>query len=481
MSKLCFGVTDVFIANNTPYNLKYRVVYTGKNKKLTRDKHYHIHGDEINSWDHAKVLSFNRFRVPRHSTHLFSVHVQFIKDGKPVGKEIILNHNLEKKRVMSHVAYGVDGSFYSRKGVKRIGSSPVQRKKGALKIDNRYVDVLYQDVTKNGAFHNVEYAFTLQPYENSKFDKMPTRLRVYHHNVFMRPRIIFRHDGQVERAKRIPREIAGAKPFKPDVVTFNEVFEKRALRHLVRNMEKEGYVHHTQVLAANSAKIINVAFSTIKSLFTKKNKRKYPTLSNGGVVVFSRWSIQKVDEITFGKELSSGFDSLVDKGCLYVRVEKLGVTYNIFATHMNVGDKKVQEGQLKVIKTFIGKQSIPKHEPIIIAGDMNICKVDPDSKDLYEKMLRILNVELPECRGYPYTFARGGRNILCNNQDLNSLYLDYIFFEKDHRFPKTAYSEVLNERMKYGPWINRSNHIYYKARWELSDHYPVYCYLEFEG
>ena len=248
---------------------------------------------------------------------------------------------------------------------------------------------------------------------------------------------------------------------------------------LIKQMKKEGYVYHTPVLAARSANLGNVIVAAIKSVFAKKSERRLPTITNGGVVIFSRWPIQKVDEVTFGKILCSGFDALADKGCLYARIDKKGVVYNVFATHTNVEGDAIKEGQIKVIKAFIDRQNIPKHEPIVIAADMNVCRNNPNAKHMYKKMLDMLNVTLPECRGCSCTFARGGKNVLCNDQHLPSMYLDYIFFKKDHRCPSVAYNQVSVSKMRYKPWNNRSNHVYYKGRWEYSDHYPVYGYLEF--
>ena len=475
------GTTDVYIANNTPYTLMYNVSCDMQsNNVLKNEALFQTYNNKIEPWAHGKVLSIDRRQIARHSTCIFSIIVQTIKDGALIGQKVFLRQIIKKKRLQQVLTYGVNDMLYTRAGYKKIGASPIGRKTDVLCLEDFKVDVLYQDIPKKGLYHDIEYAFTLQPFKNSMFDKNKNILRVYQHNLFMRPKIVFGYDGQIKRAQYIPQEIMGLQSIKPDVVTFNEVFEKKACKCLIENMKQCGYLYHTPVLANRSASVGHIAGSIFRYIFTKKGREKYPTLGNGGVIIFSRWPIEYIDEVTFGKSLSAGFDSLADKGCMYARINKKGKIYNVFATHTDSEDKIVREGQLAVIKEFIDKQCIAKYEPVIISGDMNICKIDPAAKESFNNMLNVLNVELPACKGYKYTFARGGRNILCDNQMLPSLYLDYIFFEKGHVCPKDSYNKILRPRMKSKPWNNNSNHPYYKGRWDFSDHYPVCGYFDFQ-
>lgn len=258
----------------------------------------------------------------------------------------------------------------------------------------------------------------------------------------------------------LPKEI---KKFDADVVTINEAFTRSLRRVLINRFKKNGYPYHTNV--AN--RVLTKAWSS-------------------GVMVFSKYPIQTTKDLqyTVKGNIVSNHDVMAAKGAQYVKVIKDGSVYHIFATHPNASyvfnqdtgvplhdiGRGVRRVQFKELKRFIDAQKISPHEPVIIAGDMNM-DMWTEQKQLpqhneYAYMLAVLNATDLEKTGHPYTFddqtnewTKHGRR-----------YLDYVLYSNGHRRPKRAMVNVVCLKTEGVTTCEKGREGFYR---DLSDHYPV--------
>lgn len=278
----------------------------------------------------------------------------------------------------------------------------------------------------------------------------PNTIDVISYNIQMFPKIkvgmllgsvCIKYCDELEKKIRA-REIAAHSSIRErDVVIFQEAFNNSRRTQIVDAL-RPLYPYQTKVVGSYS--------------FRQKH-------DNGGVIIISKWPISTASldnrERLFGTTcngtLGDGNDCLADKGVLYACIEKEGRPYHIFGTHLDAGngddDKNARRAQLRAIKDFINEKNISNTEPVIIAGDMNIDSIIPNSDLTY--MLNNLQATHPAKQGHCVT--SGGE------------YLDYVLNSNVHAQPTTSYNYV---------------HLAFGHRGRiLSDHYPVEGHFEFSA
>lgn len=465
-----YGWSDVMITNNSPFTLKLETTVKGE-KSLTKGKHYIIEKTVIKPLERARILRLGRNQIPKRTgkrtkSWYTTVVTPYDKQGKQAGTPIELTQTVVanlKRIIGSKVRYGV-----------KVKGKATEEKEKLVKLldwkfDDRPVDVYFDDYRRAGEhYFDFEYAFNVRPYRKATFDNNKDILRVMNYNIWMRPMGAFLFDGQVERAIMIPKAIPGI--FKdgkmPDVIIFNEWFELLSKAPLIKGMKKIGYPYHTKVVGKNFLKLGKV--------------------TDGGIVAFSRWRIIETSEMIFSK--CSGHDCKAAKGVVYIKIEKKGKIYHIFGTHLNAGNIEVQYSQMDEISKFIANQNIPKNEPVIIAGDLNVPKfesendkwlkvIEPlETRDHFENMLRKLDAPHPP------------HNAISTSTRKGAMFLDYILPVDGYQQPKKSENIVL----EYGsfsqtPWIKWEKGSLFKRiknvrelfstnwpiRFDLSDHLPV--------
>src|SRR3989338_6800381 len=165
-----------------------------------------------------------------------------------------------------------------------------------------------------------------------------------------------------QRVQEIPKHVA-----QYDVVAFNELWAGEVLH--------DGYVDEMLTGMLNQGYLF-----TCHPLHGKLTDKKF---LGDGVVVFSRWRIERCDYKIYSDNTTSGDDALAAKGVVYVRLDKLGKKYNIFATHLQAsGAQSLREAQGQELATFIKTQNISSNEPVIVMGDLNtncLSSADPNS------------------------------------------------------------------------------------------------------
>lgn len=228
-----------------------------------------------------------------------------------------------------------------------------------------------------------------------------------------------------------------------DVVVFQEVFDP-ILTAKFRSRVSETYPYLTEI------------------------PWKVGKILTGGSFIASRWPIEDQDSIVYDPCLADG--CLAGKGINYAKVLKGSNAYHIFGTHTHAytgeNDVATRFSQLAQLKALVDAKQIPYEEPVILAGDFNVDKLNFPQEHL--DFLELLNATEPEATGeYPYSYA-GPVNIYADDQ--YNEYLDYVLYSNDHIAPYISENKMLTPRsISEDHWNS----------WDLSDHYPVEGRFEF--
>ena len=186
---------------------------------------------------------------------------------------------------------------------------------------------------------------------------------------------IYISEGGDIRSERIPIESSKINNGDIDVITICEAFQKEYREKIWDGFSKLGWKYHTDVL--NS------------SVFQP----------NGGVTIVSKWPIVKTDQHIY--KAGIGTDKLASKGCMYVKINKNGKMFNVFATHLQAWNEQADQDtrvlQLKEMKTFAESQQISKNEAVLYSGDFNTDMINTPSE--VDQLINTLNSKLPKIIG----------------------------------------------------------------------------------
>lgn len=276
--------------------------------------------------------------------------------------------------------------------------------------------------------------------------KEKNKINILAMNTYMRPASIFRN-GQWKRAKLLPYLVSNY-----DVLVLSEVFDN-SIRLLLKIYLRKFYPYFSKPLGKDG--IIS---------------------QDGGVIIFSKWPLGKQNRPKHQrlfKKNCAGSDCWSDKGVLYTTLNKSGMTYHIFGTHTQAyqsdkSDIVPRRNQFHIISNFIKESNIPKRQPVIIAGDLNIDAIG--NKSEYNYMLELLNAIHPPMIGQVYSYDPNSNYFVKNQGQIKGEMLDYILVEKSHLKAIKSLNHIIKLKAFY-PWKNGIK--------DLSDHYPVQGYFNF--
>jgi endonuclease/exonuclease/phosphatase family metal-dependent hydrolase len=249
--------------------------------------------------------------------------------------------------------------------------------------------------------------------DSSDFDD-PNILNVMSYNIKLMPLVA---TDFFERGSLFPSNISAYQ----DVVVYQEVFSDSArTNYLTPAMEAEGFQYHTTIL--NDTALPNITSAT-----------------NGGVIIYSKWPIENEDEIKYNNcSNNSSWDCLASKGVKYAEVNKLGVHYHVFGSHMEAGgtiaDVQYRMEQYGEMRSFIDQQNISDGQGVIIAGDLN---TSPKDGVEYLAIQDSLEPVIPDHVGYfesTFSYADTGRVI------------DHVWASSNHLIPAEANNSVITFR-----------------------------------
>jgi sphingomyelin phosphodiesterase len=256
-------------------------------------------------------------------------------------------------------------------------------------------------------------------------------------NAFLLPRPWFRTD-QMARARWLTGHLSGY-----DAIVFQELFDDKARKLLLSGIAEE-YPYATRVVGRADTLI----------------------RQDGGIVIVSRWPIEKERAMTFGR-VCKAQDCLADKGVAYARIVKGNRRYHLFGTHaqsdFSGNSAMVREEQFQLFHSFVSSQIISGQDPIIFAGDFN---VDCNDFGEVERMLTLLDANIPEPCSSLYTW-NPSKNTLADGE--TSQFLDYVMLSKSYLQPLISRVEVLPLQSEF-----------YDKR-DLSDHYAVAGHFVFRS
>ncbi len=409
--------TKVYVKNFTPYTFYVqKTKQTGtplsnkKWKQLTRI---------IKPFSKAKILEFARdIGIKKNQNYIFETR---IKTNSPAlkNKVIKLFQKIKGKTIGSKMWWSFSTGRPSPRWTDKrtLWNSPLCLKRNYQDSENGPHDiVLRAKAVESGMFNNVEYVIGGKPrHKEYKVEpaRSPDKLNILALNVYlMEIKVagitIEKKPGIAKRASLIAQYIQGY-----DVIIFSEIFVNELRGQLLYNLKKYGYKYSTCILGSgflskrnkNKGRLGEVlnqpfivkfdhpSFGKIplytqgghgENLFTKGVLKP----SSGGIIIVSKYPITQAKEFIYK---SSGWseDRLEKKGAVYAKVNKMGKYYHIFGTHPEAVLEHIKLDQLRELKRFADLLHIPKSEPILFGGDMNI-----DTKDI-QKMLSILNAKNP--------------------------------------------------------------------------------------
>lgn len=257
-------------------------------------------------------------------------------------------------------------------------------------------------------------------------------------------------NGATDRAKEIPAHL---KPF--DIVVLQEAFNDEFLGNIENNLAST-HPYKTGVL-------------------NKPHNQDFQ--DDGGVAVLSRWPIVEKEAVKYTNCPCGSFIHSELKGVWYVKINKLGTFYHLFATHTTWNDgnnfNSSTGKQLQELKDFIQRKQIPSDQPVLIAGDLNIFEDGPG----HSQLLQTLDARQPYLlNNYWLPHSHDGR-LNTHVDDNETGTLDYILYSNDHLQPTRSYSKVI-PMMSMQTNVRSSKYPILIGRY-LSDHFAKQTHFEF--
>ena len=483
--------TSVFVQNNTPY--KFSIKIKQKAERLSK-KYWKKGAKKISPWGkRTKILYTGRDTgVKRKKKYAFYL---YLKPNVPNAKTLTLKVRLRGKWIGSKIWKTVGHDKYRDGNRVYTSNYNLGRNKPKLEISHKFY--------KAGTFNDILFVINPKRVISKKRNTInPEKITVLAYNTYFINNTI--SPGITKRSKIIPGIINDLAD--PDVIIFSETFHDNARKEILKRLKKYKYKYATCVVGAGFHMVKKVFDEPIKQPYIVdfnskrfKKDRKYQQggegdpssgflkggVLDGGVIIVSKYRITKAWEIVFKD--SKAEDTHAKKGAVYAKINKEGKNYHIFGTHPQASYKGVTEHketrkkQFASLKKFIDKMKIPESEPVILGGDLNMDLISKAGRKEVNNVLKQIKFSLPKIIGHKYSHDNTTNDFLDPKAEKPQL-LDYILYSKNHLQPKRATAEVLIPRTKR-PWcakILRSDSSWKKGQFDLSDHYPVAGYFEYQ-
>lgn len=242
------------------------------------------------------------------------------------------------------------------------------------------------------------------------------------YNVFCRSNLLF-SDSQNLRAKLIPKALVKY-PKDIDCILIQEIFAECSEKKMDKKMKQYGFKYKSKKAGRKPL---------LKCMcFCGK-------VDDSGLKIYSKYPIIEQAELIF--ENSVPIDSIANKGCLYVKIEKDGEKINVLNTHLQAGGgNDIRLKQLEEIEYFLRILNLPKDEPVIIGGDFNIDVND----SAFQEGMNIINMKNI---GLDYLTFNKERNDLQkrnNPRKGTQSQIDHICIHKEHKQMGYQYMNFFN-------------------------------------
>lgn len=422
-----FAIGNVYIQNNTSLQLSLHTVQSGYNQ-LDKGSQWNQTSSSLSPWQKKqRVLWYNRNQgIKWRKSFFFDTQVSV--NGNYVAT---LKQRLIGTFSFSDLYHGLSGDGFNDtwyQGYDIVGRT--------FSVDGKdYIIKYTADYNAGTASDDLVYAIhEVEPYAlpSSNADN---QLKVLSYNLYT---VLTRTAADINRRMTaVVDELSGY-----DVIVFQEAFYNPARVDLINNIDGE-YPYITDILDTNGS------------------------LEDGGVFIASKWPITYESQVKY--DACSGVDCLSPKGVMYARVQKNTKTYHVFGSHLQAGGsgsaQNARMGQFSEMKQFINSFNISNTEPVIIAGDMNVDRINHVSE--YTDMLAALQAEEPQRSSFSHPLSYDGST---NTMTGGNAWLDYVLLSLDHKQPSHAEEAVL---------VLKSSRDSMFGKWDYSDHYAVYGFFEF--
>jgi len=321
-----------------------------------------------------------------------------------------------------------------------------------------------QDFTFNGKSMTIKYAFyftggyddilyTIQ--ENNPFPinssdlSNPRKVNILTQNTYMRPSELF-FDDQAVRKNYYDDLLKNY-----DAIIFQEMFDDDVRSNMLAQLASE-YPYQTTVVDI-------------------PNHGALDPIQDGGILIVSRWPLEAQDQFLFGNNCNAD-DCLAYKGFKYAKINKLGVPYHLFNTHMDAFNQQVdvniRKSQLLQAKAFIASKSIPVDQAVIFGGDLNVDKITNKWGEYDSLWTPFFDAQMPIYDNILNPTWNSATNKYLSSTSDAPEYLDYVLPMKSNLLPLSAINQVRPYRTIADPmW----------KKFDISDHYGVNGVFEYAG
>jgi len=419
--------TYVYVQNNTPFAFPVEIV---RPSGLALGTQYWKSGVSfINPGQRARIYQTNRDSGVK-SGKYYEFHCMLSMDGS----KFALKQRLKGTTFFSDLWQSVQGqSWYSDRSTHQA----------TWDTGKTRFNIKYRAYFTGGA-DDIEYIIQ---YKYPKLNDGANVLNVLSYNTYMRPTSLFINGQSVRNTLMMPE----LRNQGYDVIIFSEMFDDD-IRGAMKVALSAEFPHQTRILGTDRG-----------------------VEQDGGVIIVSRWPLVTQDQRLYGS-VSSGSDGMADKGVMYACINKMGRKYHIFGSHTQANKdaaaRAARKRQLEIIKSFVDSKKIPATEAVVIGGDLNVDKTGSPAE--YQQMLTILDAIPPLYLGNLKATWDPTIN-KCADAGTPE-YLDFVFASKNHLKPLIVTNEVRPLR-SWEEWKALPTD---KARWDLSDHFPVYGRLHFK-
>lgn len=321
-----------------------------------------------------------------------------------------------------------------------------------------------QNFTLNGKSVTIKYAFYFTGgyddilytlHENDPFPiqtsdiSNPRKINILTQNSYMRPSELFFDDQSVRK------DYYDDLLHNYDAIIFQELFDDDVRANILSQLAAEYPYQSTVVDILNHSALDPV--------------------QDGGILIVSRWPIESQDQFLFGNNCNAD-DCLAYKGFKYCKINKLGVKYHLFGTHMDAFndeiDVNIRKSQLQQAKTYMAGKSIPTNEAVLFGGDLNIDKITNKWGEYDSLWTPFFGAQSPVFDNPLNPSWNSQTNQYLSGTSDPAEYLDYVLPMKSNLLPTTNINQVI-------PYRTIADAMWKK--FDISDHYGVRGVFEYPG
>ena len=431
-------VTYVYFQNNTSLSFGISCTQTGDHV-MSPGEWWGMSGS-LNPWSRNENVLWTNRETGVHNGNTFFHTVFLTSGGETVQLKLKMEGNLVGSSIWASAAGpGFSQSWYSDRSFHEQNFS----------LNGKSMTIKYTFYFTGGFDDGL---YTIQ--ENDPFP-IPTndltnarKLNVLTQNAYMRPSELF-FDDQDTRKNYYDDLLHNY-----DAIIFQEMLDDDVRADMLAQLAVE-YPYQTQVVDV-------------------PNHSVFDPIQDGGVLIISRWPLEAEDQYLFGNECNLD-DCTAYKGFKYGKINKLGIRYHIFGTHMDafndIDDVNTRKAQLQMAKNFIGSKSINTAEAVLFGGDLNIDKLTNKWGEYDSLWTDFFGAQMPTYLSSLPSWDSETNTYLESTSDAPE-YLDYVLAMKSHLLPTTATNEVTPYRTVSDPmW----------EKFDISDHYGVRGVFQYPG